>query len=544
MSPLSLRSLFVLVFCSFALAPALQAQVPTGVPQFGSFQGGSIDTVNLATLNVHFEIPIRKTPGRGLPFSAILNEENSHYSPYYVRGPGWDWALGSSSAPATWFFSGWPVRTSVPFGIPTGNSVTVETCGDYAPWGGDVGAIQVTNNVLTVYTNNSGFQVGQIIQLNGLNPSSGFNGRNVTVASVSSDHFTATFSGNLPYTEQVTGTAEVLTNLWNITGYTDIHNTVHGAGVPNKIDPYGCLYGTTSFSSTSQDGYITTGSISGLSNGRYTLTVTVTTPSGTVLNSGPMQGNILNGSLVALSASTGTDTNGNQISVTNPSTPPWTLAYTDATGNNTLNATTTYTSGVATGATYSYTGPNNATENVTVASTALNFQTSFGCPGIGEFAYSGLRRANNISLPDGSSFQISYDTPGRVSSVTLPAGGTISYNYNGPNGGISCQDGGSSGFTRTTPDGTWTYARSYSTTTGVWTTTVTDPQGNNTVHTFSGPVDQIWVQANGTTTIVQPEYEVQRQVYQLVNGNQVLLETRNSISMRRCLQAATRSATG
>ncbi len=69
------------------------AQVPTGVPQFGSFQDGSIDTVNLATLNVHFEIPIRKTPGRGLPFSAILNEENSHYSPLYVFGSGWGWAL-------------------------------------------------------------------------------------------------------------------------------------------------------------------------------------------------------------------------------------------------------------------------------------------------------------------------------------------------------------------------------------------------------------------------------------------------------------------
>ncbi len=60
------------------------AQVPTGVPQFGSFQDGSIDTVNLATLNVHFEIPIRKTPGRGLPFSAILNTRKTRIILLYM----------------------------------------------------------------------------------------------------------------------------------------------------------------------------------------------------------------------------------------------------------------------------------------------------------------------------------------------------------------------------------------------------------------------------------------------------------------------------
>ena len=62
-----------LVLATLTLSPEgpLFAQVPTGVPQFGSFRSGPIDTVNLATLNVHFEIPIRQTPGGKLPFSAV-----------------------------------------------------------------------------------------------------------------------------------------------------------------------------------------------------------------------------------------------------------------------------------------------------------------------------------------------------------------------------------------------------------------------------------------------------------------------------------------
>src|SRR5262249_27238200 len=99
---------------------------------------------------------------------------------------------------------------------------------------------------------------------------------------------------------------------------------------------------------------------------------------------------------------------------------------------------------------------------------------------------------------DGSSYQITYeDTPGfagsktgRIASVTLPTGGTISYGYSGgSNGrGIFC-DGTTAGFTRQTPDGTWTYARGGNPLTDtITTTTVADPSPaqNQTVYTFSG----------------------------------------------------------
>jgi RHS repeat-associated protein len=510
--------IFVVLLTLF-LSPLAFAQVPTGVPQFSSLQNGPIDTVNLSTLNVHFEIPIRSTPGRGLPFSAVLNEENSHFYPKFTSG-AWFWNSGGTPPPAPWFFGAWPVRTLVPSGIPTGNSVTVQVCDANPPYGGPIGTIGITNNVLTV-TGTYNFTVGEIVQFQGLTRATFLNGKNVTVASVSSGQFTATFSHANYLSMSDNGTVALLTNLWRIAGYTDIHNTLHGS-TAGLIDPYGCT-GTTSSSSTSQDGYITTAAATGVNNlGHYTLTVSVTAPSGAVISSGAMQGNILNGSLTALNPSTATDTNGNQNSVTDTGSS---LVYADSTGNNVLTAVTTLCgSGFACGATYSYTGPNSTTETVTVTTTTgTTAQTNFACPGINDVTSASGTVV--ITLPDGSSYQIGYDTAGRVSSVTLPTGGTISYNYNGPNGGISCQDGGSSGFTRTTPDGTWTYARSYSSVTGVWTTTVTDPQGNNTVYTFSGPSDLIWVQASGTTVIVQPQYEVQRQVYQKVNGNQVLMET-------------------
>ena len=54
----------------------------------------------------------------------------------------------------------------------------------------------------------------------------------------------------------------------------------------------------------------------------------------------------------------------------------------------------------------------------------------------------------------------------------------------GGNNGIISADGSAAGLTRVTPDGTWTYARSGSD--PAWTTTLTDPQGNQTVLNFQG----------------------------------------------------------
>ncbi|MFZ0858078.1 MAG: hypothetical protein WAN10_14595, partial [Candidatus Acidiferrales bacterium] len=130
---------------------------------------------------------------------------------------------------------------------------------------------------------------------------------------------------------------------------------------------------------------------------------------------------------------------------------------------------------------------------------------------------------SSIVLPDGSQYTLTYEatpsTPAsgactpisgtysancvtaRLASIQLPTGGTITYAYSGGNNGI-LSDGSTATLTRTTPDGTWTYAHSESGT--AWTTTVTDPQSNKRVHDFQGV------------------YQTEKEVYQ---GSSTLLKT-------------------
>src|SRR5713226_9087416 len=61
-------------------------KVTTGTPPFGSFGGGPFDTVNLASLNVHFEVPVIHKAGRGTPFSYDLSYDSLVWKPVGVSG--------------------------------------------------------------------------------------------------------------------------------------------------------------------------------------------------------------------------------------------------------------------------------------------------------------------------------------------------------------------------------------------------------------------------------------------------------------------------
>jgi RHS repeat-associated protein len=74
--------LFIFTFSMFAFAQ----QVTTGEPPFGSFGGGSFDTVNLGNLNVHFAIPVLHKAGRGTPFDYDLSYDNSVFYSTMVNG--------------------------------------------------------------------------------------------------------------------------------------------------------------------------------------------------------------------------------------------------------------------------------------------------------------------------------------------------------------------------------------------------------------------------------------------------------------------------
>ena len=68
------------------LSSLASAQVITGPQPFGSFGGGSFDSVNLGNLNVNFTIPINQKSGRGANFFYILSYNNSIWFPTSSSG--------------------------------------------------------------------------------------------------------------------------------------------------------------------------------------------------------------------------------------------------------------------------------------------------------------------------------------------------------------------------------------------------------------------------------------------------------------------------
>ena len=230
----------------------------------------------------------------------------------------------------------------------------------------------------------------------------------------------------------------------------------------------------------------------------FPLTAVVTLRDGTVIHA-PLA--TYNGYYTSGTAGpfTAIDSNGNEITA-------------NGTGLSITNIVDTLGTSAATfgSNTVSYTAPSGASATFTVSTTRYTVQTAFGCPGVAEFPAAQFDTWTGVTLPDGSSYQITYEPTspgsqnitGRIASVRLPTGATISYTYTGGDTGkgIVCADGSTAGFNRTTPDGTWHYLRSNvvgQCCTGVTssTTTITDPQGNTTVINFGG------------------NFETQRQVY-------------------------------
>jgi RHS repeat-associated protein len=229
----------------------------------------------------------------------------------------------------------------------------------------------------------------------------------------------------------------------------------------------------TSFQSTATDGSGYTLSVANQGG-----THTVIAKDGTITNP-PWNTGIGSGNF--------TDRNGNQITVNSSGQFFDTLSSTVPV--LTVAGTGTPTSPV----TLTYTAPNGQPAAPTAKYTAYTIQTKFGCS-VSDYGPISNNLVSEIDLPDGSKYSFTYEpTPGvsgnvtgRLASVTLPTGGTISYTYTGGSSGhITCADGSASGLTRQTPDGTWTYART-GTPPALTTTTITDPQGNVTVDSFSG----------------------------------------------------------
>ncbi len=188
-----------------------------------------------------------------------------------------------------------------------------------------------------------------------------------------------------------------------------------------------------------------------------------------------------------------TDTNGNQLT-------------TDGSGHfyDTLSSTTPALTVAGSGTstspiTYSYTAASGAGASYTMNFTNYTVATNFGVSGTSEYKSSAaVPLVTSIVLPDNTQYSFTYEaTPGtctpysgttcttaRLASITLPTGGAITYSYSGGSNNGILWSGSAATLTRTTPDGTWTYAHSESGT--AWTTLITDPQSNQTNINFEG----------------------------------------------------------
>jgi hypothetical protein len=96
--------IFVLAVCSQCFA-----QVATGTPPFGSFDGGP-DIINLGNLNVHLTIPILNKLGRGQNFVYDLGYDTSVWYPSSVNGtetwtPVYNWGWFSETQANTGFLT-------------------------------------------------------------------------------------------------------------------------------------------------------------------------------------------------------------------------------------------------------------------------------------------------------------------------------------------------------------------------------------------------------------------------------------------------------
>lgn len=428
---------------------AAAQQVSTGTPQFASFGGGPFDGVNLGNLNVHFAIPVVHKAGRGIPFSFDLAYDSSIWTPTTSNGI-------TQWTPIPNF--GW--QTGSPFGYIT-YPASSWTC-TYIP------PPPAPQNPILAYT---------VYQYQ-----------------------------NWTFVDR-SGTTHPFT-LAN-PGYTSSWN---GATVPNTTcstvpDTY------PSGSGTSTDG---TG---------YSISITnATTPIVTSRNG------------AQVGQTTFTDTNGNKISSNNSGqyfdTLSSTLPVLTVSGTAPSPTTFTYTAPSGTQASYIMYYVNYTVE------TAMGFGADSGP--IREYGPLAKYLVDHIQLQDGTKYTFSYEAgptgcvlqngtsscvTGRIVSVTLPTGGTITYTYIGGQHGTGInRDGSTAGLTRmlspttscagTNPSGCWQYLRSLTGGTpgpgSTWTTTVTDPVGNQSVINFA----EDGTTTTSTTTATYSMFETQRKVYQ------------------------------
>lgn len=276
-------------------------------------------------------------------------------------------------------------------------------------------------------------------------------------------------------------------NTWLFTGFQDLQGNSHPVSISISYSNVPQPRGTCPGPQSSASGMAADGSGISLS-----LSLACAGNTGSTQGCPSITAALRDGSVMSWpggGSPTWTDSNGNRITynMSNGSLS----SITDTLGTTAL----TYSSG-SSSRSATYTSPYGTPATVTMLFQQYTVQTAFNCPGISDYPATSWSLPYQVNLPDGTYYAIGYETlsngntTGRIASVRIPTGATISYYYSGGTNGINCADGSVPTMTRKTPDGTWTYTRALTlNSSGIVeysTNTIQDPQGNQTVMTFSG----------------------------------------------------------
>ena len=439
-----------------------------GEQAYQSYHGGDIDSVSLTNGTLSLNFPFLSYPQRGklnLSFNLMYNNQAQHQGQLCLPAP----------AGCKWMW-----------GYPSGGALPIEKSDVYVGWANQFGLVgQYITAKVDTYTQ---FYSNWSLQM--------ADGSKHPLANLGT--FTWTTNAQWCGADGVSGNTRCSTangpletldaTGWRLNGALNpclvASGCTGGLGVGNMaVDPNGVLF-----------------------TGNGTINATIQDPSGNEITS---------------NSTTITDSLGRQISL-----PP-----TSRSSGNTSTSSCPVISGQPSAATAVLWAPplySNGTQQYVFcyASFPINLPATvnFGCSGP-----STVTRLQSIVLPNGQGWQFQYSDLdsstsclgqesnfATLSQVTLPTGGTISYTY-AYNGGLACQNSGRFVYQRTVNanDGslphTWTYTYNNVGQMGS-TTIVTDPLGNDVMHTFGAGGGCSW-------------YETQTQYYQGSHTSGTLLKT-------------------
>ncbi|MGO9317041.1 MAG: RHS repeat-associated core domain-containing protein [Terracidiphilus sp.] len=449
-----------------------------GLPEYGVFSGGSVDSVQLQNGNLHVDIPLLHLPGIGKDTDIHFVYDNLLFNSTTVN-------YGTSQLPMTW------------------QQITM----------GRNGFAQVSDplrGVLKVGTHQEQWQcliefqyqiVGPLTHIDymAFTDTNG-TGHNFSIDGYETNNYQACVPGNFYPANSYSGDA---------TGYNLTLNTANGA-VVSLTDKHGTQYtlgpgggsgsvGTTIVPVEPVNPYNVPPSIAtsiGPTALTYQQVIKVEDSDGNTISYGAQPGSPLYSQCQSANAQCFTDTVGRTIMETYPTYPLFNIP--GMAGEANANEPQTI----------SYVDQNNTTQTITINYSPYTLDLPSVCGGtnpvvcgltIGTSATTALvGLPTSIVLQNGDTYTISYltynnsyctplpttswCTLGEISSITLPTGGVISYTWGalgGIQGGIVGRQVVSRTVTANGQSSTWQYP--YSNTN---IKTVTDPNLNDTVYTF------------------------------------------------------------